>query len=149
MEIDMPKKRGIIHSTVLVTMVTFLIKFLGLVKQSVLAAVCGATAETDAFFVGSGVIVSLCIVIFSAISISLLSLHTDALLKEGREKSNDLINAVLRVFIPISLGITLIFFMFSTPIGKLLLHPMKESSFSYCHITSRLCRQRSSCGAII
>ena len=116
----MPKKRGIIHSTILVTMITFLIKFLGLVKQSVLAAVCGATAETDAFFVGSGVIVSLCIVIFSAISISLLSLHTDVLLKEGREKSNDLINAVLRVFIPISLGITLIFFVFSTPIGKLL-----------------------------
>lgn len=116
----MQKKRGIIHSTILVTMITFLIKFLGLVKQSILAAVCGATSETDAFFVGSGVIVSLCIVIFSAISISLLSLHTDVLLKEGREKSNDLINAVLRVFIPISIGITLIFFVFSTPIGKLL-----------------------------
>lgn len=116
----MPRKRGIIHSTILVTMVTFLIKFLGLVKQSVLAAVCGATSETDAFFVGSGVIVSLCIVIYSAISISLLSIHTDVLLKEGREKSNDLINAVLRVFIPISLGITMIFFMFATPIGKIL-----------------------------
>ena len=116
----MPKNRGIIHSTILVTMITFLIKFLGLVKQSVLAAVCGANAETDAFFVGSGVIVSLCIVIFSAISISLLSVHTDVLLKEGREKSNDLINAVLRVFIPISIAITLIFFVFSTPIGKLL-----------------------------
>lgn len=116
----MTKKRGIIHSTILVTMVTFFIKFLGLVKQSVLAAVCGANAETDAFFIGSGVIVSLCIVIFSAISISLLSVHTDALLKEGREKSNDLINAALRVFIPISIGITLVFYIFAKPIGKLL-----------------------------
>ena len=116
----MAQTRGIVHSTILVTMVTFVIKFLGLIKQSVLAAVCGATAETDAFFVGSGVIVSLCIVIFSAISISLLSLHTDVLYKEGRERSNDLINAVLRVFIPISLGITTIFFVFATPIGKLL-----------------------------
>ena len=116
----MSRKRGIVHSTILVTMVTFFIKFLGLVKQSVLAAVCGATAETDAFFVGSGVIVSLCIAIFSAISISLLSVHTDVLLKDGREKSNDLINAVLRVFIPISLGITLVFYIFAAPIGKLL-----------------------------
>lgn len=116
----MTRKQGVIKSTIFVTMITFVIKFLGLLKQSVIAAVCGANSETDAFFVGSGVIVSLCIVIFSAISISLLSIHTDVLLKEGRDKSNELINAVLRVFIPISIGITLIFFVFSTPIAKIL-----------------------------
>lgn len=116
----MGKQNSILKSTISVTFITFTIKFLGLIKQSVLAAVCGANAETDAFFVGSGVLVSLCVVIFSAISISLLSIHTETLLKNGRKEANDLINGVLRVFIPISLGITIIFYLFSTQIGKIL-----------------------------
>ena len=116
----MIEQNKLIKSTIVITFITFLTKLLGLIKQSVLAAVCGATAEMDAYFVGSGVLVSLCGVFFSVNSIFLLSLHTDVLFKEGREKSNDLINSVLRIFIPISIGITLIFFVFSTPIAKLL-----------------------------
>ena len=116
----MSYKKSIIKSTILVTMVTFLTKFLGLIKQSVLAAVCGATNETDAFFVGSGVVTSLCIVIYSAISISLLSLHTDELVKHGRKQSNELINAALRAFLPISLVISLLFYFFPYQIGGFL-----------------------------
>lgn len=106
----MTKKNNIVKSTIFVGVFTFLIKFLGLIKQSVIASYCGATIETDAFFIATGILVSLCIVIFSAISISLLTIHTNALVSEGREKSNDLINGTLRVFIPISVVIALFFF---------------------------------------
>lgn len=101
--------KSILTSTLYVTLLTFFIKFLGLVKQSVLAAFCGATDETDAFFIASGVLLQLCTMIFSAISISLLTVHTKTLVNQGREMSNDLINAVLRCFLPISLAITLLF----------------------------------------
>ncbi len=45
-------------------------------------------------------IVALCTVFFSSISISLLSMHTNRLLKEGRDASNNLINAVSKDIYP-------------------------------------------------
>lgn len=45
----MPQKYSIIGSTLQLTVAVFVIKILGLVKKSLIAAVCGATAETDAF----------------------------------------------------------------------------------------------------
>ena len=47
----MSGSKSILKSTVIVTIVTFGIKVLGLIKQAVLAAYCGATEETDAFFI--------------------------------------------------------------------------------------------------
>ena len=66
----MKTKKSILFSTVMVSLFTVLIKFLGLIKQSVLAADCGATIETDAFFVATGTMTSLCGTVFSALSIS-------------------------------------------------------------------------------
>lgn len=111
---------SIFKSTIYVTAVTFFIKFLGLIKQTVLAASCGANDETDAFFIASGVLLSLCLMIFSAISISLLSIHTDTLIHKGRGASNDLINASLRVFLPVSLLLTIFFIAFSPYVAKFL-----------------------------
>jgi len=114
------KKRSVASSTLQVSIALFCIKVLGVLKQALIAAVCGATAETDAYFVATGVTVALCSVLFSSVSISLLSMHTDRLISRGRESSNNLINAVLRVFIPISVGITLLFAAYSPIIAGFL-----------------------------
>ena len=118
----MPEKKenSIANTTLQLTIVVLFIKILGLVKKSIIAAVCGATAETDAFFIASEVIVALCTVFFSSISISLLSMHTQRLLREGRKASNNLINAILRVFVPISVLISFVFVLFSENVSKLL-----------------------------
>lgn len=115
-------KRSILSSTLAVSILVVFIKFLGLIKQSVLAAYCGATEETDIFFIVSGVLVSLCSIVFSAISLSLLTIHTDKLIHESRESSNDLINKVLRCFLPISFLITL-FFIIAAPLVARFLAP--------------------------
>ena len=116
----MRNKRSILVSTVMVSLFTVLIKFLGLVKQSVLAAYCGATIETDAFFVATGTMTSLCGTVFSALSISFLTIHTETLVNEGRDKANGLVNAVLRTFIPVSVILTLLFTVFSPVVAKFL-----------------------------
>ena len=113
-------KKSIISSTMWVSLLAVFIKFLGLVKQSVLAAYCGATEETDMFFIVSGVLVMLCTMIFSAISVSLLIMHTDKLMHEGRESANDLINKVLRSFLPVSVLITLFFIVAAPWVAKFL-----------------------------
>ena len=114
------KQRSILSSTLQVTAAMLLIKLLGVLKQSLIAAICGATAETDAYFVATGVIIALCSVIFSSLSISLLSIHTERLVTEGREASNNLINAVLRVFIPIAIAIAVLTVVFSHGVAKIL-----------------------------
>ena len=116
----MKKNRSIIYSTLQVTIITVLIKMLGLVKQSVLASICGATNETDIFFIVTGVLVSLSSIIFSAISISLLTFYTNRLAKEGRQSANRLINATLRSFLPIAILISIFFCWFSKDIGHVL-----------------------------
>lgn len=117
-EREYASKRKILLSTVEVVVATIIIKFLGLIKQSVLAAYCGATAESDAFFLATGTLVSLCSVVFSSISISLLSIHTDVLVNQGREKSNELINASLRVFIPVAIILSLLSYVFAPYLAK-------------------------------
>ena len=107
-------KKNVIFSTIQVTFITLMIKLLGIIKQSVLAAYCGANEKTDIFFIATGILINLCVVIFSSISISLLTIHTQRLVTEGRESANKLINAVLRVAIPISIVLSLVFF-FAAP----------------------------------
>ena len=114
------KKTSIVVSSLQVSVVLLLIKVLGVLKQAIVAAVCGATAEADAYFVASGVITALCSVIFSSISISLLSIHTNRLITEGRRSANNLINAVLRIFLPISAAVSVFFFFCSPLIAKFL-----------------------------
>ena len=114
------KKRGILTSTLQVSAALLFIKILGVLKQALIAAICGATAETDAYFVATGVTVALCSVLFSSVSISLLSMHTERLISRGRESSNNLINAVLRVFLPISIGIALFFAVCAPIVAKFL-----------------------------
>ena len=111
----MAKEKKILLSTLQVTLITLFVKFLGMIKQSVLAASCGATMETDAFFIATGTMVNLSTIIFSAISISLLTIHTNVLIKDGRKKSNELINAVLKFFIPVSFGLMMMVY-FGSPI---------------------------------
>ncbi|MGF0019759.1 murein biosynthesis integral membrane protein MurJ [Sporofaciens sp. SGI.106] len=114
----MAKEKRIVAMTFQVTAITFAIKILGVLKQSIIAAVCGASLETDAYFIASGIIVALCSVIFSAVSVSFLSIYTERCVHEGMESGNNLVNAVLRFFLPIAIFIMIIFFVFSTQFAK-------------------------------
>lgn len=114
------KSNSIASSAIQVAIVLFIIKILGVVKQLIIAAVCGATVETDMYFIASGVILNLCTVIFSTLSITLLSIYTDRLVKEGKDSANNLINATLRLFLPLSLMLVAIFIAFSPAIASIL-----------------------------
>ena len=80
--VETEDRGSIVKSTLQVSVAVLIIKILGVLKQSLVAAFYGADSQTDAYFVATGVIVSLCSVIFSAISISLLSMHSDRLIRE-------------------------------------------------------------------
>lgn len=113
------KKQSITKSTISLFGLTLFIKLLGFVKQAVLAAVYGATAETDAFYISVSIINSLCTVIFSALSVSLLSMYSQNLIQRGRKAANHLISNTLRVFLPIAVGLTFLFYAGAPLFAKL------------------------------
>lgn len=114
------KSKGILSSTIKVSIAVFITKVLGLLKQSIIASRFGAVQETDAYFLASGTVNNLSILIFSALSITLLTMHTERLISDGRPAANNLINAVLRCFIPIAAGITCIFVLLAPEIAEFL-----------------------------
>lgn len=113
-------RNSIVYSSIVVTIVTVIIKALGLIKQAVLASVCGANPETDAYFVATGIIGQLAVVLFSAISISLLSMYSRQRVNTGISDANDLITGSLIYFLPVAIIISFIFYSFASPIAYLL-----------------------------
>ena len=144
----MGREKKILFSTMQVTVITLFVKFLGLIKQSVLAACCGATMKTDAFFLATGTMVNLSTVIFSAISISLLTIHTNILFQQGREQSNKLISAVLKFFVPMAFGLTAVFYLGSSGIAKIIAPAYRGEELAIYLIISLRCQFHLFCGAI-
>ena len=113
-------RKNIIYSSIIVTIFTIIIKLIGLLKHTAIASHIGASYETDAFYVATGVIGHLSLLIFSALSISLLSLYSEKKEHEGKESANNLISLVFKVFIPISIFISLAVYFFAPIIAHVL-----------------------------
>ena len=116
----MKKRNSILLSSLFVTILTLFIKILGLAKQSVLAAYCGATVESDIFFVVTGIINHLCSAIFSALTVTLLTKYTEKKTEEGDAIANDLISSALKLFIPVSLLLVCTINILAHPIAHFL-----------------------------
>jgi putative peptidoglycan lipid II flippase len=113
-------KNSIIGSTLVVSSFVFLIKILGFVKQAVIASYFGATIETDIFFIASGVITSLGITVYSAITISSQSLYTEKLIRSGQASANTFLTSIIKIFLPLSILISILFMLFALPVAKML-----------------------------
>ena len=113
----MGSKKSIVKSTLSVTVFSFFIKVLGVIKQSLIAKYCGASENTDIFFLSSGIMIALSTIIISSITVPLVTKYTQRLHESGREKANNLINAVLFRFLPFAFLSFLFFFFFSPNIA--------------------------------
>lgn len=128
------KENGIGISALKISILLFGVKLLGLVKQVLIMSICGATYETDVYFVATGVLFSICTIIISAFTTPLLALHTDCLVKNGREASNALINAAIKIAFPITAVITCFLLFFPRPVAKALAPAYEGERFELlCH----------------
>lgn len=89
------------------------LKLIAFGKQAVVAAYLGANAQTDAYFVAYGLIESIYMGFFKSISISIVSIYTLVRINENREKAEDLISALLELFVGIAIILSAILFIFS------------------------------------
>lgn len=117
----------IVKTSIQVSLIVLIIKVLGLLKQSIIAMICGATYETDLYFLASGLISQLCIVIFSSISISLLSIYVEKKHSNGDEYASSVINSVLKAIIPIGFILGMVFSIYA-PFFATILAPSYNSN---------------------
>jgi len=112
--------KSIVRSTLFLSLIVLLIKVLGFVKQAIIAAYFGATIQTDVYFIASGVLVSVSIAVFTAISISSLSLYIDKLTNYGRKSANTFLTSTIKVFLPLSAIVSMLIALLAQPIAGVL-----------------------------
>ncbi|MCR5458620.1 MAG: polysaccharide biosynthesis C-terminal domain-containing protein [Acetatifactor sp.] len=112
------KEKSIFSSALKLSTLLFASKIAGLLKQMMIVAICGTTYQTDVYFVATGVLFALSSILFSAFSTPLLAIHTERLINGGRERSNALINASLKVTVPVSLLITGLIISFAPYVAR-------------------------------
>ena len=100
-------------STIGVMAFVIALKLIAFIKQATIAAYLGANPQTDAYFVAAGLIESLYMGIFKSISIPIVSVYTMVRINETRENAEDLIAALLELFLGIALILSVVLFAFS------------------------------------
>lgn len=95
-------------------------KLIAFGKQAVIAAFLGANANTDAYYIASGLIESIYLGGFKSISISIISVYTLVRINENRNSAENLISALIYIFLGIAIAIGLVIFMFSRQFAFLL-----------------------------
>lgn len=114
------KSNSFIKSVSIVMIIALIGKFLGLVKQIIIASYFGASEKTDLFFVSYSFIYGIAIAFFSSLSIVFLPMYAKSK-KQGKEQANVLFSQVLAVFIPVAIAIILFIVFFSDFFSNLLI----------------------------
>lgn len=109
----------VIKSVSIIAILTFFSRFLGLLRDVIIASKFGANAKLDTYFAASNLPMILFMTIGTAIATTLIPLYNDKL-NEGRDKAYEFINNVLNVFIIITIIIAVVGMIFSKQIVSVL-----------------------------
>lgn len=113
------KEKSIFSSVKVVILTLVGVKLIGFIKQAVIAAYFGTSADVDKFLLVSELMENLGIAVFSAIAITFLTLYVEANVAGGKESSNKLTSNVFLFFLPFVLLIVIALFLFSDQIASL------------------------------
>ena len=124
------RKNSIIYSSLILTIFIIIIKVLGLLKHTIISKYIGANIETDAFYISTGVMGHISILLFSSLSITLLSMYSNKKEREDNESSSKLISSAYIFFIPFSIILSIICYILSPYISKFLAPSYKGEELS-------------------
>ena len=113
----MNKKNSVARLSIIVTGITILIKVIGLAKQVVVAWAFGSNGATDCYFLAEGFVVPITNVVFSSISIMLLS---EYVYEKNKKEKNELISNMIVVYICISLIISCLIILMAPFISRVI-----------------------------
>lgn len=112
----------------MISLMLVLSKFIGTIREIVIASQYGATAAADIFKTATQIPNLFYLVIASGLTVSFIPVFAD--LKNDREKANRFFNNVLNMIIIICIGFTLFGVIFSTPIAEKMAGGMKAENLA-------------------
>ena len=114
------KKKTILGSAVLVMIVMLGSKFLGFLRQTVIAAVYGSDVDTDIYFMSSDFMIGLSGALLSSLTTALVTIYIDTKVKQNKEKANEIASKMLTLFLIASTVFILLVNLFAPFIAKIL-----------------------------
>jgi putative peptidoglycan lipid II flippase len=114
------KHRGVIHTTFLVTLVILISKLFGFLRELVLAAKFGATAESDAYIMGYGILSVFVLMINSCTSSTIVPIYSAALQSGGKRTASRYISNMINTFGIVSLLLGLLGLGLSEPLVRII-----------------------------
>lgn len=122
----MPREEKTAKATLMLTMVIFLSKIFGFVRESIIAAYFGTGIQADAYTAAYGTYYLPILLLGSCISSTLIPLYADLRSNQGIEQANRLGSNALNLFAVFGLFIAACMFLFADPILSLLYHGFDE-----------------------
>lgn len=113
-------EKNILSSAKVVVLTLVFVKCIGFIKQAVIAAYYGTSGAIDQFLLVSELMENIGAAIFSAISISFLTIYVEIYTKEGREGSSRLVSNAFAFFIPIVFLLIILVTFFSDQIANVI-----------------------------
>lgn len=125
---------SIIKSTLFISIFTIFSKVLGLVKQVVISSIGGASLETDAYSISTGIFGQIVTLIFSAVSVSALTLYVEIKEKKGKTEASNFIKTLLMTLVPFSIILAIIVFLLSDQFATFL---ASSNDLNYIRLLSK------------
>lgn len=103
--------QSIVKSALGVALMMLAFKFLGFIKQAVIAYVFGANSQTDTYFIAWGFVSGISEALVNALLVSLIATYTSLIVNQGRNEASKLINGILEILVPgsfIIIGIVIV-----------------------------------------
>lgn len=95
-----------VKTTLMITLIIFISKAFGFIREMIMAAYFGAGVESDAYFMASGIVFVLVLLFMSCINATFVPIYIEARYKNGHESANRYANNTLHFFILIAIGVS-------------------------------------------
>jgi putative peptidoglycan lipid II flippase len=116
----MPKDNRTLKTTLIVTLVVFMSKMSGFVRDMIMAAYYGTGLAMDAYSAAYAIYYLPILLLTSCITSTMVPLYTQVMAEDGLKRANRFAGNVLNLFAIFSLIISAVMFLFSEPLVRLI-----------------------------
>lgn len=131
-------KYKFIKKQIFLTMVLFVVKIIGFVKQIILAAVFGTTFEVDVYNLSSGFVGGIAQMIFGAISVAILPIYAKCIVEKGRDESSRYITKIIKFSVILATILSILICLSAPIISKLITNGYSSEQLGLVTIDIRI-----------
>jgi len=114
------KQKTLLYSILTISLISFISKIIGFLREGVVAAYFGTTQESDIFFLAYSAYTVLTVIIGSSIGISYLPWFVNDKERDGYDKAVRFTSKIINQIFILSITITILFFIFAPFLANLI-----------------------------